>query len=454
MLAPPQPPSAAAAAAGPSTGCTPGSDGIPEGALGRLLCGDYPLVGWWHTLAASWPLLTAAVVGLVAARLAWVWLRHRRWRSHAARARWLEITPPVTATPAATAQLWRLLATLLPAPRWWQTTPGRLVWEVAADPDTMRCGLWVPPGINPSAVIRVVQRAWPGARLDHTGPPTLPRARPVAAHRLQPTVPEWLPLTDDPSPATSRRETTPPEQDRLRAVFDGLAAAGRTGGGLLQVHISRAPRGRVAALRRATVDPRRARRRGGDRAAGVLLAAVTGVVRGLLDLLSPGTTPRRREAARRQVDPYTAQLTSQARIKYGNPPHLLTAVYAAGTGPTKAAAGAAAADINSGYALVSAHLARRRLRRPHTVLHQRRAATAAMTLVSVAEVAALAGLPAEPAAYGLPQAASRRRGAARDTWTAPEHPTPPAHTEADSERHAAGAATDDESPEPAPWSVP
>ena len=35
----------------------------------------------------------------------------------------------------------------------------------------------------------------------------------------------------------------------------------------------------------------------------------------------------------------------------------------------------------------------------------------------VDEVAALAGLPAEPAAHGLPAAASRRRPASRDVFT-------------------------------------
>ena len=38
--------------------------------------------------------------------------------------------------------------------------PARLVWEVAADPDGMRAGLWLPPGINPTAVVRLLQRGW------------------------------------------------------------------------------------------------------------------------------------------------------------------------------------------------------------------------------------------------------------------------------------------------------
>src|SRR5205814_1480997 len=42
-----------------------------------------------------------------------------------------------------------------------------------------------------------------------------------------------------------------------------------------------------------------------------------------------------------------------------------------------------------------------------------------MQLATVAEAAALAGLPGEPSAYGLPAAASRRVPASPDIFTAP-----------------------------------
>lgn len=297
-------------------GCTPGTEGMPDGLLGRILCGDYPAATWWHTLAGRWPLLLAAACLAVAVRVLVAVLRRRRWSRQAAQARWLEITPPVTATPAATVGLWRLLATLLPAPVWRKHPSARLVWEIAATDDQMRCGLWVPPGVSTTAVTRVLRRAWPGTRAEHAPPPQLPVDRPVAAHQLRPAAPEWLPLVDDLPPAsTGRRDTTGwAEEDRLRAVFDGLAAAGRTGGGLLQVHLVRAPRRRVAALRRATVDPTRARRAGRGRAAGLALAGLTAVVRGLLDLLTPGKTSPQRAAGQRPVDPYAAQQAQQAQI--------------------------------------------------------------------------------------------------------------------------------------------
>ena len=389
-------------------GCVPGSDGIPNGVLGTLLCGHWH-TDLWHLFLTHWPLIAAATAVLLLARLGWALQCRRRWNQHAAAARWLEITPPVSATPAATVQLWRLLATLLAAPRRLATRPARLVWEVTATGDPLRAGRWVPPGINPTAVTRVVQRAWPGARLTHTPPPRLPEKAQVAAHRLVVTQPEWLPLIDDPPP-TSTGRTKPPaiEADRLRAVYDGLAAAGRTGGALLQVHISRAPASRVAALRRATVDPQRRHNR--------TLSLVNAVVRGLLDLLTPNSSHRRGTAA----DPYATQLTGLARRKYADPPHLLATVHIAAAGPTTAAAEAAAADVSSGYGLVSAQLTRRRLRRPRDAVHTRWAPVAGMALVSVAEAAALAGLPAEPSAHGLPAAAARARAPHRDIWT----PTP------------------------------
>jgi hypothetical protein len=397
-------------------GCSPGTNGIPDGVPGHVVCGTW--VSELATVAGWWPLLAALAAAGLAARLGWAVWRRRAWRRHAGRARWLEITPPTSATPAATVQLWRLAATLLPAPRWWQLRPARLVWEVAADADHSRCGLWVPPGVSPAAAARVVQRAWPGARLDHTEPPMLPTGDvPVAAHRLVVTQPEWLPLLEDPPPVAPRRHTEAgsEEQDRLRAVYDGLAAAGRTGYGMLQVHISRAPASRVAMLRRATTNPRRAHR---PSLARSLFAVLAGVVHIVLDLATPG--PSASGHRQPQADPYAAQLTAAARVKLAAPPHLVTAVYAAAAGPTLGAAQAACADITSGYGIFATHLARRRLHRPRQVVNHRWTPISRMWLVSVAEAAALASLPAEPAAYGLPQAAARRRPAARDVWT-PSH---------------------------------
>jgi hypothetical protein len=449
LLAPPSP----APSPSPSVaGCVPGQAGMPDGVLGELLCGT-----WGPKAPAAvadfvrhrWPWLLAGLVVLVALVIAWRMWRRRVWRLHAVRARWLHIIPPVTATPAATVGLWRLLASVLPPPGRWTLRPARIVWEVEADPHGMRVGLWLPPGVNPTAVLRLLQRAWPGVRAEQAARPRVPGGT-ATTLALLPTQPDWLPLVDDTTTASSRNwETAPPDEDRLRAVYDGLASAGRTGGGLLQVHISRAPAHRMRTLRRATTHPERARKaRGASRAVGMLADGLRVLILGVLNMVTPGATTRRNPSGR--TDPYLAELARQARAKFHAAPHLLVAVYATGAGPTKDAALAAAADITSGFGLLSAHFARRRLRGGTTAAAQRWVPESRMSLAAIAEAAALAGLPAEPAVYGLPAAASRRRPGNRDVFRAGPatgRPAPPKRT---------GPPTPggtDEDP-PTAWSVP
>jgi hypothetical protein len=409
---------------------------VPDSIVGEVLCGTWAgnaTDAAERLVRDRWPLLLLAVAGLIGLRVGWrAWRRRRIWRRHAAQARWLEVVPPVTATPAATVGLWRLLATALPAPGRWALRPARLVWEVVADPDGMRAGLWLPPGVNPTAVVRLLQRGWPGVRAEQTAPPHVPTTGAVAALAVWPTQPDWLPLVDDAAPRVRRgADVGAPEDDRLRAVYDGLASAGRTGGGLLQVHIGRAPAHRLRALRRAMTNPVLARQpRGAARVAGLLADGLRALVIGVLDVFTPGQPSSTRRNG--PADPYTAELARQARAKFADAPHLLVAVQAVANGPTNAAALAAAADITSGFGLLSAHFTRRRIRR-----RMSRGAVAAaerwvrpgrMSLASIAEAATLAGLPADPAAYGLPGAASRRRTATRDIFRTsdrdPDHDQP------------------------------
>ncbi|NIL44065.1 hypothetical protein HCB17_25345 [Salinispora arenicola] len=168
-------------------------------------------------------------------------------------------------------------------------------------------------------------------------------------------------------------------------------------------------------LRRAMTNPQRARRaRGTSQAAGLLADGLRALIIGVLDILTPGSPSAKRRTG--PTDPYTAELARQARAKFADAPHQLVAVQAIAAGPTKAAAAAAAADVSSGFGLLSAHFTRRRLRRGALAAADRWAPESRMSLVSITEAAALAGLPAEPAAYGLPGAASRRRAATRDIF--------------------------------------
>ncbi len=436
------------------TGCVPGQDAAPDGLLGELVCGTWgtkaPAVVW-DFARHQWPLLLAALVLLVALAVARQMWRRRVWRRHAAQARWLQIIPPVTATPAATVGLWRLLATALPAPSRRALRPARIVWEVQADQHGMRAGLWLPPGVNPTAVLRLLQRAWPGVRAEQAAPPVVPGGT-ATTLMVWPTQPDWLPLVEVTNTVNSRNwETAPPDEDRLRAVFDGLASAGRTGGGLLQVHISRAPAHRMRMLRRATTHPERARKpRGASRVIGLLADGLRALILGVLNLVTPG--PSSSSSRRAANDPYMAELARRARGKLSAAPHLLIAVYATGAGPTKAAALSGAADITSGFGLLSAHFTRRRLRGGTTAAAQRWVPASRMSLATVGEAAALAGLPAEPAAYGLPAAASRRRPGGRDIFRA----GPTAHRPASSQPAAPPTPDTADEPndsKPAVWSV-
>jgi hypothetical protein len=413
----------------PGTVCTPGKQGVPDSIVGQLLCGQYATHAPQHAyqwLSGHWPHLAALLALVVALRVAWAVARVVAWRCHARAARFLEIVPPVTATPAATLGLWRLLATVLPRPSRLTLRPARLVWEVATTPAGMRCGLWIPPGVNPTAVARIAQRAWPGARLTQAPPPALPPGYPAAGRVLRPARPEWLPLLDNPDRQPSRwRDGPEVAEDRMRAVFDGLAAAGRTGGGLLQVVVQRAPKHRVAVLRHATLHPTRARHGSGSlRTLGLATRALQALIRAVLDLVAPGPT-QRSVAHARAVDPYAAELTRDARAKYATSPHLLVEIRAIAAGATRGAARAAAADITSGYALLSAHLRPHYLRRAHTAARSRWVPERRMWLATVPETAAVAGVPAEPSVFGLPAAAARHRPRGRDTWHTRHRPPQP-----------------------------
>jgi hypothetical protein len=397
--------------------CIPGHGGIPHNWYGHLMCGDY-LLHVPYTLTGSvrahaW-LLAAILAAVVAARLGWALLRRRAWRQAATRAVWLEIVPPVSATPIATHALWNLLATVLPAPHRWSRYPHRLVWEVHATPAGMRCGLWVPPWINPTAVTRALHRAWPGVRAERTTPPLIAADQPAYGLALHATTPDWLPLIDHADPASTSQFETSPEADRIRAAYDGLAAAGRTGAGLLQVRVIRAPRHRVAVLRRAAIDPRRGRRpRGTLRLLLLVLLGLRAAIGGVLDFLTPSRTGRTATG----MDPMLAEQSRHSRARHAAGPHLLVAVRAFAIGPTTAAARAAAADITAGYSLLAAHWRPRRLWRPASTAARRWTSEKVMHLATTAEVAALAGLPSQPSTYGLPAAPSRRLAPTRDIFT-------------------------------------
>ncbi|GAA0490960.1 hypothetical protein Ade02nite_23260 [Paractinoplanes deccanensis] len=429
LFGPPSPllgPSSPASSPSPQLsplGCIPGQNGIPSSVTGELLCGTWGQTApeaLWHSLRDRWPLWAAGIAVVITLTVVWRVWRRRVWRKHARTARSLEIIPPVSASPAATVGLWRLLATLLPAPSRWSLRPARLVWEVRADAHGMRCGLWLSPGITATSVRRNLESAWPGVRVEETAAPRVPATETSTTVALRPTRPDWLPLVEDPPTATPRSwAKAQPDEDQLRAVYEGLAAAGRTGGGLLQVHLSRAPAYRLRVLHRAMTHPERARRLSGTLRMAVLLTdGLRKALLGVTSVFMPGSLSHSSRRRTTMTDPYLTELARQARLKYQAGPHFLVAVFATAGGPTKDAARSAAAAITGGFGLLSAHFGRRRLRRGARAAADRWVRQPQMSLAGVDEVAALAGLPIEPAVHGLPAAASRRRPGGRDVFRA------------------------------------
>lgn len=409
--------------------CEPGRDGIPDSLPGRVLCGDYgttldPTAIWQHITAYA-PVVFAALAALAVARVGWHTLRMLSWWHPKHPPRWLQITPPVTATPTNTLLLWHHMATLLPAARPWQEVPAHLVWEVHATGQAMRCGIWVPPGISTIAVGQKITDAWPGARITEAPPPLLPQTGHVAARRLAGKHPDWMPLLDPALlPALTGRAT--PEFDLARGVYSALAAAGRVRDGLLQVIITRATRRRDAILRKAASDPARAGRVATPAALRLLLLVLRGVaavIRAGFNLFDSETgTHRHHMRPRRDEDPDLDVQRGHARARLAAGPHFALTVRTAAAGSTRSAARAAADAIAHGYGPLGTELRTRRVPLPRLLLATRWAPRSHYQLATAAEAAALTALPAEPSLHGLPAAAAKTRPPAGGTWTASNPP--------------------------------
>src|SRR5690606_6467982 len=101
--------------------CVPGRDGVPDNAIGHLMCGDWAFV-WpaavWSWLTGHWPMalagLALGVATVIAARVGIVVAVRAAWAARTDGAVWLRITPPAGVTAVSTTQLWRLLTQHLP----------------------------------------------------------------------------------------------------------------------------------------------------------------------------------------------------------------------------------------------------------------------------------------------------------------------------------------------------
>jgi len=339
--------------------------------------------------AAGWGLrllLLAVPLWLAGVAAARGW---RRWRHQrlTAGARLVGILVPPQVEPGAADALWSNLAGLLrqhrrPDPR--PHVSFELHWTTAG----VTVGLWVPGTIAPHLVERAVEAAWPGARASlHDTTPPLPDEVGVAVlgGGLRLAGGPWQPLR------------TEHWVDPLRAL---LGAAGELAGDETAV---------VQILARPAAG-RRLQRAG--RAAGALAGAPSPrarVVGGLLDLLTPGSgrTPKRPGGA---VDALRMTEARAALAKLGGPCWEVAVRYGV-AGPSRPDRhGRLRARAHALSAAFAVHTGRNRLTR-HRLRHPARVLGARPLhrgdLLTTAELASLAHLPADAAVPGLTRAGAR-----------------------------------------------
>jgi hypothetical protein len=430
----------------------------PPGEAGRYPaeragCGIGDLSSWvtdlpataWQLAVSNWPRLFACV-GVVLVLTFAVRVVHRAaWRQAVAGGYWVRVTPPRELDPGHAGDGWRLLAGLARLARhgWWRPAKPPLAFEVYQHKGRLTAGLWLPGWVPYAAVIDEASRVWPGARLDRTDPPTLTPHHDrtddggwqVAGVRLHASRPDTGFLVDDThTTATPARGVT--GGDRLQAVLHALGKP--DGPALLQVLVRPAPAGRLTALDRASRYPAKPRMKASavvlDHVTGLLLGAVRLVLDLITELIGAGRTassPRHRISSgdgSRRVDPVTARAMREAAEKLAGGPHVIAAVRVGVARPGRGFARAAARSIGYGFRTVARHLFPARMRSAATLLEQRRATSGEWLLLSTAELAVLAHLPADPARHGFDTTALHRRWPGGVSQADPERST----------RHASG----------------
>jgi Type IV secretion-system coupling protein DNA-binding domain len=330
-------------------------------------------------LQHAWPELLLLAVALVAGTVAWRSWQGRRLTDGA---RSVTILAPPTVDPAGVQALWANLHGLI-RPSWRARLAGQpyLAFELVWTPRQVDIRMWVPGTVPPELVERAIAAAWPGAQTRTEAPePPLPLTGSAAGGELRLVQPEWFPLNLD------------QQADPLRAVFGSVGGLREGESACVQV------------LARPVGARRLARAR---HAARALRSGQSTTRRGrLLDLLRPGSSGRRPSddpTIAPDVRLILAKAAGQgweAAVRYG--------VSSPVQGPaTRRQLRGRAHALAAAYAGLDGRnrLERHRLRQPARALAARRLRRA--DLVSVAELAMLAHLPADAAVPGLARAAAR-----------------------------------------------
>jgi hypothetical protein len=362
---------------------------IPHGPLARWLAHPGQVTAQVLHHLTHLALATLLVVGpplaglAVAAGALLVWARRRNRAAQAPGARLVHVEIPPEVDPAGAETFWTNLIALL-RPRWRRLTGAahHVAFELRADQAQIDIALWVPAGVPPGFVETAAEAAWPGART-RTEPssPPLPLDAPVATGgELRLAGPEHYPLRSE------------HRADPLRPL---LAALGRLGPGETAcVQVLARP---VTGRRLSRPYKAAAARRAGRPASRIARA---------LDLVTPG--PAHAPAA---VDPTRERDVAAILDKAAQPSWAVAIRYAAAATATDAGAKARlrgrAHALASAFALYAGRnrFDRHRLARPARVLDSRRLGRG--DLVSVAELAAIAHLPADTAVAGIVRAGAK-----------------------------------------------
>lgn len=368
------------------------------------------LVTWWPAVVAV--LVTAAVLAVV--------VRVRLWRSRRVRAsgaRWLEIVCPPAPARSGAETFWRLLARLSAR----GTRRPVVGLEAVAAADGLHLGLWLPPGVSATQVAAAARQAWPGAQVqDPVAAPWPAEGLRCKEMGLRLAEHEALPLA---MPAPTEVRGADAERadldDPLRIVWQCLAEADT--GVMVQVLVRRARRRRLRRAHAVQWAAAAGRRPGGGSPVGRvldgLMTVVLGVLRAVLDLVTPGPSTPPSTGGYPSMPDQTVVAASQAmRAKLAAFPHFEVAVTVAAAGGRREAAAGTAKQVADAFTLSDAdnRLVAGRVHRPGRAVGLRWPARGAWFLVCAPELAGLAHLPYAPARHAIPTVAGRRVAPPRD----------------------------------------
>ncbi len=363
-----------------------------ESPLGQLLADPLAtMTRWCHSIVQFLlaHLLTSTTLAAIAVAITvmshWVLLRWRRDRlARGARLVQVRVPPRIDASAAAT--FWANLIGLL-RPRWhrWIYGQPHVAFEYRWDGPELHIQLWVPGGIPAALVARAIEAAWPAARTTITTP-----AAPIPINAV--TTGGTLRLArPDHHPLTTRHE-----QDPIRALLGAASGIGASQSAVVQVLARPVTGRRLGHAHRAAASLR-----GNPKPTGIG-RILDGLTPTAATTVRPGTVaaahPERAGEIRAILDKATAPRFA-VDIRYA-----AATVHSTDPDASRAWVRGRAHALASAYAVFSGrnHFERHRLRHPAITLAGRRMGRG--DLMSVAELAAIAHLPYDPAVPGLSRA--------------------------------------------------